>query len=129
MLGLVDARRSIGLAMSDCSGPGPRVVIGWPWSGCEGSVRDRSVLRAAGGARGGPGTDDRPAAGPARRAGRGDRGAEAAAGRLLAQLIETAVERRAGQAGTEVAAPPGRTQAPRAAGPGRGHPAAGAAAG
>ena len=29
---------------SDCSGPRPRVVIGWPWSGCEGSVRDRAVL-------------------------------------------------------------------------------------
>src|SRR4051794_6517950 len=129
MLGLVDARRSIGLAMSDCSGPGPRVVIGWPWSGCEGSVRDRSVLRAAGGARGGPGTDDRPAAGPDRRAGRGDRGAEAAAGRLLAQLLPAAVERWAGQAGTEVAARPVGAQARRAAGAGGPHAAADRAAG
>src|SRR4051794_21067881 len=129
MLGLVDARRSIGLAMSDCSGPGPRVVIGWPWSGCEGSVRDRSVLRAAGGARGGPGADDRPTAGPDRRAGHGDRGAETAAGRLLAQLVEAAVERWAGQAGGQVAARPVGAQARRAAGPRGPHTAAGQHAG
>src|SRR4051812_12555038 len=92
----------------DCSGPWPRVVIGWPWSGCEGSVRDCAVLRAAGGAGGGPGADDRPAAGPDRRAGRGDRGVEAAAGRLVAQLLQAAVERGAGQAVAEVAAEPVR---------------------
>src|SRR4051794_31317588 len=129
MLGLVDARRSIGLAMSDCSGPGPRVVIGWPWSGCEGSVRDRAVLRAAGGARGGPGTDDRPAAGPDRRAGRGDRRAEAAAGRLLAQLLQAAVERRAGRAGAQVTARAVRAPARWAAGTAGSHPAAGVRAG
>src|SRR4051794_6889912 len=106
------------LIFCDCSGPGPRVVIGWPWSGCEGSVRDCAVLRAAGGAGGGPGTDDRPAAGPNRRAGGGDRGAEAAAGRLLAQLLQAAVERRTGQAGAEVAARPVGAQARRAAGAG-----------
>src|SRR3954469_11130564 len=37
------------LSTGDCSGPRPRVVIGWPWSGCEGSVRDCAVLRGAGG--------------------------------------------------------------------------------
>src|SRR3954451_2046442 len=80
------------LCACDCSGSRPRVVIELSRSGCEGSVRDRAVLRAAGGARGGPGTDHRPAAGAGRRAGQADRGVEAAAGRLLAQLVEAAVE-------------------------------------
>src|SRR4051812_20762387 len=95
----------------NCSGPRPRVVIGWSGSGCEGSVRDRAVLRAAGGAGGGPGADDRPVAGSDRRAGHthrragcADRGAEAAAGRLVAELLQAAVERWPGQAGAEVAA-------------------------
>src|SRR3954453_11587550 len=117
------------LTARDCSGPRPRVVIGWPWSGCEGSVRDRAVLRAAGGAGVGPGTDDRSAAGPNRRAGCGDRRAEAAVGRPLAQLLQAAVERRAGQAGAEVAARPVGAQARRAAGAGGPHAAADRAAG
>src|SRR4051812_27828960 len=119
----------LGFRIRDCSGPRPRVVIGWPWSGCEGSVRDRAVLRAAGGAGGGPGTDDRSAAGPNRRAGCGDRRAEAAVGRLLAQPLQAAVERRAGQAGAEVAARPVGAQARRAAGAGGPHAAADRAAG
>src|SRR3954467_14703878 len=94
-----------------CSGPPPRGVVGWACSGCEGSVRARAVLRAAGGARGGPGADDRPVAGADRRAGHthrragcADRGAGATAGRLVAELVEAAVERWPGQAGAEVAA-------------------------
>src|SRR4051795_12887580 len=79
--------------------------------GCEGSVRVRADLRGAGGAGG-------RAAGADRRAGRGDRGAEAAAGRLLAQLLQAAVDRRAGQAGAEVAARPVGAQARWAAGAG-----------
>src|SRR3954470_12772479 len=110
---------------SDCSGPRPRVVIGQAWSGCEGSVRDRSVLRAAGGARGGPGADDRSAAGSDRRAGCADRGAGAAAGRLFAQFLQAAVERRAGQAGAKVAARPVRAQAGWSARAGGSHAAAG----
>src|SRR4051812_17785409 len=103
--------------------------LGWPWSGCEGSVRDRAVLRAAGGAGGGSGADDRPASGPDRRAGCPNRGAGAAAGRLLAQLLPATVERRAGQAGAQVAARPVRAQARWPAGPSGAHAAAGRAAG
>src|SRR4051794_10804994 len=99
------------MTVSVCSGPRPRVVIGSACSGCEGSVRARAVLRAAGGARGGPGADDRPVAGSDRRAGHAHRragcadcGVGAAAGRLVAELVEAAVERRVGQAGAQVAA-------------------------
>src|SRR3954449_3073536 len=84
------------LSESDCSGGRPRVLIGCPCSGCEGSVRDRAVLRAAGGAGGGSGADDRAAAGADRRAGRAagragraDRGAGAVAGRLRYWHINT----------------------------------------
>jgi hypothetical protein len=57
-----------------------------------------------------------------------DRGAGAAAGRLLAQLLQAALGRRAGQAGAEVAAQPVRAQAGWSARVGGPHAAAGRAA-
>src|SRR3954468_15508488 len=95
----------------DCSGSRSRVVNGCSGSGCEGSVRDRAVLRAAGGGGGGAGADDRAVAGADRRAGCADRGAGAAAGRLVAELVEAAVGRWVGQAGAEVTARAVRAQA------------------
>src|SRR3954467_4048412 len=61
--------------------------------GCEGSVRVRD-LRGAGGSGGG-------VAGADCRAGRADRGVGAAAGGLLAQLLQATVGRRAEQAGAQ----------------------------
>ncbi len=50
---------------------------------------------------------------------------EQQAGGLVAELLQAAVDRRAGQAGAEVAARPVRAQARWPAGPGGPHPAAG----